>query len=82
MAEFCECGSLIIDGRCSNKSCIRSGSGSSKPTKKASASVRSAVKGTATETPVSKKANPRRASKVITYNLYDTKKNKDEEPEK
>lgn len=69
LAEFCECGSLVIDGRCSNKNC----------TLRAAANPATVVKTARGRTP-GKKAdavkqtrapNPRRASKCITYNLND-----------
>lgn len=77
LAEFCECGSLLIGGRCSNKNCsLRAGEkpaagGKSATRKKATAKSPVAAK------PAVKTSNPRRASKMITYNLYETK----EEPE-
>ncbi len=77
MAEFCECGSLIIDGRCSNKSCtLRANTAA--PVKKAPKAKASGT-GTVSKASAPKKSDPRRASKVITYNLYD--KNNDEGPE-
>lgn len=78
MAEFCECGSLVIDGRCSNKSCSLRGNAVA-PAKKASRAKASGT-GTVSKASVPKKSDSRRASRVVTYNLYD-KKN-DVEPEK
>lgn len=79
MAEFCECGSLKINGRCSNKSCKLGGSTNSAPVRKAAARQNVSDKSKALKTSAPKKADPRRASKMITYNLYDIKK--DKEPE-
>jgi len=78
LAEFCECGSLVVDGRCTNKSCtLRAAANPSAP-KKPAARAKASSKGTVTPKPAVKAANPRRASKCITYNLYDIK---DKEPE-
>lgn len=85
MTEFCECGSLIIDGSCSNKNCVNS----KLKTKK----TRTRAKTTATATGIKKAAptkkvalkaevlekkvaSTRRASKCIVYNLKDLKKDK------
>ncbi|NJD01129.1 MAG: hypothetical protein FIA99_00675 [Ruminiclostridium sp.] len=66
MAEFCKCGSLIIGGRCSNKGCNLKGLEKQAPVK--------AVRKTATggKTPA-KCAKTRKASKCISYNLYEAK---------
>ena len=65
MAEFCKCGSLIIAGRCSNKGCSFKvlGPEDALPVKKA---------GRTAEKAPAKSTKTRRASKCITYNLYDT----------
>jgi hypothetical protein len=78
LAEFCECGSLIIGGRCSNKSCsLRGGdkpaAGGKPPRQKGTPKSPGPAKQA-----VVKPANPRRASRVVTYNLYETK---EKEPE-
>lgn len=65
MAEFCKCGSLVIGGRCTNKSCSEKG-----PEKPAPA--RTAKKAAASEKNPAKTTKTRRASKCITYNLYET----------
>ena len=66
MAEFCKCGSLVIGGRCSNKGCSFKTLDKQAPVK--------AVRKTATaEKPQVKGTKTRRASKCITYNLYETK---------
>ena len=66
MAEFCKCGSLVIGGRCSNKGCSLKALDKQAPVKavkKAATAEKTPAKGTKT----------RRASKCITYNLYETK---------
>jgi len=74
LAEFCECGSLVIDNRCSNRNCTLRAAGN--PASEKKASVR--TKATAGKADTAKKPVSRRASKCITYNLNDLKK----EPEK
>ncbi|MEN6314307.1 MAG: hypothetical protein ABFD25_08690 [Clostridiaceae bacterium] len=79
MTEFCECGSLILDGRCSNKNCsLRA---AAKPTagKKPAARAKAAGKSAVPAKLSVKAANPRRASKCITYNLYDDDVQKESE---
>jgi hypothetical protein len=72
LAEFCECGSLMIDGRCTNKNCVHRGDVKTEAkSKRASSRTKSAAKGTDTEKNTAKCSNPRRASKCITYNLYE-----------
>lgn len=63
MLEFCKCGSLMIENKCSNKNCPHKVGAKSDPVvpKRPAASKK-------TE-PKSQKA--RRNSRVITYNLYD-----------
>lgn len=65
MVEFCKCGSLIVDGRCSNKGCLlnknKVGVSTMLPHKKASPKTKSTTKS----------SNPRKSSKCITYNLYE-----------
>ncbi len=68
MAEFCVCGSLIIDGRCSNKSCSSRGQDKQAPVKSASAKRTAKA-----EKAPAKSTRSKRASKCITYNLYETK---------
>lgn len=63
MAEFCSCGSLIIKEKCTNKKCTIKVSGSDAPKSKKTLDKKS--------TPA-KKPRAKRASKVITYNLYET----------
>lgn len=74
MAEFCACGSLVIDSRCSNKNCSLKGNAKPAPAKK-SARAKAAVKISDDAKPSVKAPNPRRASKMITYNLYDVQEN-------
>lgn len=67
MAEFCTCGSLIINGSCTNRNCSNKKSTVKASSKKSKSANRksSAASGTAKTTRV------RRASKCITYNLND-----------
>ena len=67
MAEFCKCGSLIIGGRCTNKGC------SVKALDKPAPVKTTARKASTTEKTPVKSTKTRRASKCITYNLYETK---------
>lgn len=72
MAEFCECGSLMIDGRCTNKNCVHRGDvKADAKSRKSSSRTKSAAKATDTEKVAAKRSNPRKASKCITYNLYE-----------
>lgn len=66
MAEFCKCGSLVINGRCTNKSCTARTQEKQIPVKMTAKKSPGAVK-----TPA-KSARTRRSSKCITYNLYET----------
>lgn len=69
LADFCTCGSIIINGHCTNKGCINKAQGKSATSK---ATVRKASK----ESSEKKVLNPvrtRRSSKCITYNLNDIK---------
>lgn len=68
MAEFCVCGSLMLDGSCTNKNCANKASGrnSASKTKKTKAK-------TDTLESKPKATRTRRASKCITYNLYEIK---------
>ncbi|MDP4092230.1 MAG: hypothetical protein Q8920_02620 [Bacillota bacterium] len=71
LPEFCTCGSLVINGQCTNKRC--SMSSATKPAKSRSAKTGSAKT-------ASKEAKPlrtRKASKCITYNLYDLENKED-----
>lgn len=65
MAEFCKCGSLVISGRCTNKGCSMKTLDKQVPVKTVKKSA------AAKKTPV-KSTKVRRASKCITYNLYET----------
>lgn len=84
MAEFCSCGSLMIGGNCTNKNCsnkaaAKPASGKHAGAKKAAGKTRSSL--AAEKKTESAYAKARRASKCITYNLYDTQpeENSDEE---
>jgi len=68
LAEFCICGSLMLDGLCTNKNC------KNKTVSKQNAST--AKKTKAKDNTLESKPKTtriRRASKCITYNLYDLK---------
>ncbi|MCR4436386.1 MAG: hypothetical protein QHH06_11005 [Clostridiales bacterium] len=67
MAEFCTCGSIIIDGHCTNKNCTFKAAAKSSAPKPASRKQASPEKKEA------KPARTKRASKCITYNLYEIK---------
>lgn len=79
MAEFCECGSLVIDSRCSNKNCSLRATGNPASEKKISVRAKAAAKNADTgKTVPVKKPVSRRASKCITYNLKDLEKKESE----
>lgn len=84
MAEFCSCGSLMIGGNCTNKNCANKAAGKQGAvkqagTKKAAGKSKSAASlGTK---PENAHAKARRASKCITYNLYDIKSDESSEDE-
>lgn len=63
MPEFCTCGSIVIGGRCTNKNCTSKAA--AKPAAEASNPSKKESKPKSTKT--------RRASKCITYNLYEQK---------
>jgi hypothetical protein len=68
MSEFCKCGSIMINGSCTRKSC------SNKLEKTPSSRARTvSAKTASTKTPAVKSelksTNVRRASKCITYNI-------------
>jgi len=75
MSEFCKCGSIMINGSCTNKSCSNKSVNAAPPRKKTS-STRSITK-----TPVVKAERKStkipRASKCITYKLSDLPKEED-----
>ncbi|HOM03303.1 MAG TPA: hypothetical protein PLH43_10810 [Acetivibrio sp.] len=66
MAQFCTCGSLIINDSCTNKNC------SNRVASKLSASAKKTAKTPKDDAPA-KSTRTRKASKCITYNLYDKK---------
>ncbi|WP_038289725.1 hypothetical protein [Acetivibrio straminisolvens] len=66
MAQFCTCGSLIINDSCTNKNC------SNRVASKLSSAAKRTTKTAKADTPA-KSTRTRRASKCITYNLYDKK---------
>jgi len=59
MSEFCSCGSLIIEDRCTNKNCSA---------RKSTAA--SMMPGKA-KSKTNKAAGRKKSSRCITYNLYD-----------
>ncbi len=65
MAEFCTCGSLMIEGSCTNKNCVN------KVGKSTTAKKTRAKKDPSEAKP--KTTRTRKSSKCITYNLYETK---------
>ncbi|NLI57147.1 MAG: hypothetical protein GX387_01270 [Clostridium sp.] len=68
MAQFCTCGSLMVDDKCTNKKCKYIASTKSSSSTKKRAAEKKTV---AEEKPKAKRT--RRASKCITYNIYDKK---------
>lgn len=77
MAEFCECGSLVIGGRCTNKSCSLRAASNPASVKKTTRSK--STKSTEVAKSTAKASNPRRASKCITYNLFDKQEKEPDE---
>ncbi|MCX7710213.1 MAG: hypothetical protein N2484_10235 [Clostridia bacterium] len=69
MADFCTCGSIMLNGHCTNKNCSNKSPGKAASPK---ASSSKASKNT-DPTKAAKPAKTRRASKCIVYNLYDKK---------
>lgn len=68
MAEFCVCGSLLLDGSCTNKNCTNKSAVKQKTT----AAKKTGAKNDTLESKP-KTTRTRRASKCITYNLNDLK---------
>lgn len=66
MAQFCTCGSLMINESCTNKNCIN------KVSTKTASSAAKKGKAAKAEKPA-KSTRTRRSSKCITYNLYENK---------
>lgn len=69
MADFCTCGSIIINGHCTNKGCINKAQSKSTTSK---ATARKASK-ESLEAKALKPVRTRKSSKCITYNLNDIK---------
>jgi hypothetical protein len=65
LAEFCICGSLVLDGTCTNKNC------SNRASAKSASSAKRVGKEAAAKKKTSSSTRTRRASKCITYNLND-----------
>ncbi|MDQ2085396.1 hypothetical protein RBH29_02945 [Herbivorax sp. ANBcel31] len=70
MAQFCTCGSLMIDEKCTNKNCSYKVSAKPSSSAKKRASSKKSTE-TAKEKP--KTTRTRRSSKCVTYNLHDKK---------
>ena len=68
LADFCTCGSIIINGHCTNKSCINKAQG-----KTATAKAARKTSKESTEAKALKPVRTRKSSKCITYNLNDIK---------
>lgn len=71
MAQFCECGSLIINEKCTNKVCSFKKTTATKSKRSSETNVKTS------SSKVSNKST-RRSSKVITYSLSDLEANKKE----
>ena len=78
MSEFCECGSLVIDGRCTNKNCSLRGAAKPVPVRKSSAKRKVVGKSLDAVKSAVKSPSARRASKCITYNLSDVEEKESE----
>lgn len=80
MLEFCTCGSLIINGKCSNKNCEYRVEEQTKPIKTVKRKASTAKNASMDST--SKKSNSttssRRNSKCITYSLEELEKRKED----
>lgn len=68
MAEFCTCGSLMLEGSCTNKNCSNRSAG-----KQGAATPKKARAKKQTAEVKPKTNRVRKSSKCITYNLYETK---------
>jgi len=68
VAEFCTCGSLMLDGSCTNKNCSNRSAG-----KQSAASIKKAQAKKQTAEAKPKTNRVRKSSKCITYNLYEAK---------
>lgn len=82
MPEFCNCGSIVINGSCTNKACpnyAKQTSSKSSKQKKAVSSELNINANSVSSIKNEKKKDPRRASKCITYNIYNLQKTKNQE---
>jgi hypothetical protein len=61
--DFCKCGSLIVNGNCTNKNCSNRTDDSVKSPRK---------KARSTGTKSAGSTRQRRTSKMVTYNIYET----------
>jgi hypothetical protein len=75
MADFCSCGSIILDGSCTNKSCEHRVVKKKVVRKKKKASTVKATK------PAPEKKTTRRSSKCVTYPLSELEEKKDDKKE-
>jgi hypothetical protein len=76
LSQFCTCGSIMINEQCTNKNCSLKPAAKSATGKSAG---RGAGRGTSTASKEPKKANPRKSSKCITYNIDELDARKKEE---
>ena len=80
MAEFCTCGSLVVNSQCTNKNCVHRVNEKASPsrstiTRSKSASVTKKTASKEADTSKqSKTANVRRSSKCVTYSLEELQK--------
>lgn len=73
MANFCKCGSIIINNKCSNKNCdIKPEPSQLEPVKKESNSKKKAPsKSSSTPNKTAAPSSKRKSSKCVTYKLSD-----------
>ena len=68
LADFCTCGSIVINGHCTNKNCINKS-----PVKATSSKATGSKSSADGGKKAAKPAKTRKASKCIVYNLYENK---------
>lgn len=69
MAEFCKCGSFIVNGNCTNKNCSNKPINPSVSSKVKKAAKPRTIKPAVQEKPAAKNTKVPRASKVVTYHI-------------
>ncbi len=69
MAEFCKCGSVMINGNCTNKKCSNKTVKAAAPAKNNKTVGTKAIKTDAVEKTAAKVTKVPRASKCITYHI-------------